>query len=146
MMENQVDERAFQWCAGRDGEKEGDKVVFPQPQTEVVGAKILALAEAQRKGEFVPNRDKDMLSEALGTKEHGGRIRGMSKHLSFKDGFSNDRQRYRRHDRYKDEIKEAAEKALEARFNYYFAVAFAEQQQRQMISQTSLNNNSMMPP
>ena len=147
-----VNDRAFQWIKGREDEEDapdGTKTrAFKRPETEAVVEKIFDLAERQRNGEFVPNRDKDMLAESIGTKEHGGRIRGISKHLSFKDGFSNDRERYRRHDRYKDEIKEAAEKALQARFSDYFAAALAEQQQRQMITQPSVTNNLMVmqPP
>jgi len=52
-----------------------------------------------------------VLSTALGSKEHGGRVRGVSSKLSFKDGFQEDRSTYKRHDRYKEEMIQAAEQA-----------------------------------
>ena len=61
-----------------------------------------------------------MLSTAIGSKEHGGRVRGMSSKLSIRDGFEKDRARYRSHDHYKEEIVAAAESAMEARFKDLF--------------------------
>jgi hypothetical protein len=52
----------------------------------------------------------------------------VSSKLTIKDGFQEDRASYRRHDRYKEEMKEAAEKALEARFREFFLAQIAEQQ------------------
>ena len=77
---------------------------------------MLQLAELQKKGQFKANREKDVLSMAIGSKEHGGRVRGMSSKLSIKDGFEKDRARYRSHDRYKEEIVATAENAMEAMF------------------------------
>ena len=62
-----------------------------------------------------------MLSTALGSKEHGGRIRGVSSKLTFKDGFQEDRSTYKRHDLYKEEMILAAEKAAESKFKEIFA-------------------------
>ena len=61
-----------------------------------------------------------MLSTAIGSKEHGGRVRGMSSKLSIRDGLEKDRARYRSHDHYKEEIVVAAESAMEARFKDLF--------------------------
>ena len=44
----------------------------------------------------------------------------MSSKLTIKDGFQKDRASYKRHDRYKEYLREAAEKALETRFKDYF--------------------------
>ena len=70
-----------------------------------------------------------MLSTAIGSKEHGGRVRGLSSKLSIKDGLEKDRARYRSHDRYKEEIMVVAESAIVARFKDLFFAALAEQQQ-----------------
>ena len=48
---------------------------------------MLKLAELQKKGEFKPNREVDVLSTTIGSKEHRGRVRGMSSKLSIKDGL-----------------------------------------------------------
>jgi len=90
---------------------------------------MLQLAQLQKNGQVKPNRDKDVLRMAIGSKEHGGRVRGMSSKLSIKDGFEKDRARYRSHDRYKEEIVAAAESAMEARFKDLCFATLAEQQQ-----------------
>jgi hypothetical protein len=65
-----------------------------------------------------------VLSTAIGSKEHGGRVRGMSSKLTIWNGFPEDRASYRRHDCYKEEMKE---KALEAKFKEFFLAQMAEQ-------------------
>ena len=69
-----------------------------------------------------------MLSTAIGSKEHGGRVRGLSSKLSFKDGFEKDQSRYKSHDRYKEEIVEAAEIAMEAKFKDLLRATVVDQQ------------------
>ena len=71
-----------------------------------------------------------MLSTAIGSKEHGGRVRGMSSKLSIKDGFEKDKARYRSHDRYKEEIVAAAENIKQAKFKDMLRAALAEQHQQ----------------
>jgi len=71
-------------------------------------SKIYELSDLQSQGKFKAKRDKDVLSTALGFKEHGGHVRGVSSKLSFKDGFQEDRSTYKRHDRYKEEMIQAA--------------------------------------
>ena len=78
------------------------------------------LTELQKQGKFSIKRDKDVLITAIGTKEHRGRIRGVSSKLTFRDT-------YKRHDRYKEEMIQAAEKAAESKFKEMFA-QLAEQQ------------------
>ena len=90
--------------------------------------RMLQLAELQKKGQLKSNREKDVLSTAIGSKEHGGRVRGMSSKLSIRDVFEKDRARYRSHDRYKKDIVAAAENAMEARFKDLFFATLAEQQ------------------
>ena len=68
-----------------------------------------------------------MLSMAIGSKEHGGRVRGLSSKLSIKDGFEKDQARYRSHDRYKEEIVAAVENAMQAKFKDLFMSTLAEQ-------------------
>ena len=73
-----------------------------------------------------------MLSIALGSKEHGGRVIGVSSKLSSRDGFQEDRSTYKRHDRYKEEMIQAAEKVAESKFKEMLA-QMAEQQQSEQI-------------
>ena len=84
-------------------------------------SKIYELTDLQSQGKFKAKRDKDVLSIALGSNEHGGRVRGVSSLLSFKDGFQEDRSTYKRHNRYKEEMIQAAEQAAESKFREMFA-------------------------
>uniref|UniRef100_K3ZEJ1 DUF8039 domain-containing protein n=1 Tax=Setaria italica TaxID=4555 RepID=K3ZEJ1_SETIT len=111
-----LDEHGWQWLAARKPTIVDGKPTFSTVETNQMAEKIYDFSERQRKGESVPNRDKDVLSSALGTKEHGGRVRGVSSKLSIKDGFERDRASYKSHSRYKEDLREAAEKALQTRF------------------------------
>ena len=106
---------------------------FDEPQAEAVTQKMYELTDLQSQGKFKTKRDKDVLSTALGSKEHGGRIRGVSSKLSFKDGFQEDRSTYKRHDRYKEEMIQAAEKVGESKFKEMFA-QIPEQQSGQLVT------------
>ena len=94
---------------------------FDTPETEAVAQKIYKLTEFQKQGKFSVKRDKDVLSTAIGTKEHRGRIRGVSSKLTFRDGFEMDCSTYKRHDHYKEEMIQATEKAAESKFKEMFA-------------------------
>ena len=89
---------------------------FDTPETEAVAQKMYKLTEFQKQGKFSVKRDKDVLSTAIGTKEHEGHIRGMSSKLTFREEFEEDRSTCKRHDCYKEEMIQAAEKAAESKF------------------------------
>ena len=56
----------------------------------------------------------DLLSAALGTKEHGGRTRGVSKKATFKEGFADiNPEMYKKHDLFKQNIRDEAQKVGE---------------------------------
>jgi hypothetical protein len=88
--------------------------------------KYYNLPSFRKKVSSNPHREKDVLSTAIGSKEHGGRVRGLSSKLSVKDGFEKDWARYRSHDRYKEEIVAATENAMQAKFKDLFMATFAE--------------------
>ncbi|KAJ1262042.1 hypothetical protein BS78_09G076900 [Paspalum vaginatum] len=69
-------------------------------------------AEQQKAGKFVSYREKDCLSVAIGTKEHGGRCRAILSKLYWKEGFAKDRAMYKKHDLYKQETRETAEEVF----------------------------------
>jgi hypothetical protein len=109
------------------------KPILDQLETEAVAQKMYQLTELQKQGKFKAKRDKDVLSTAIGSKEHEGRVRGIFSKLTIRDGFQEDRASYRRHDYYKEEMKEAAEKALEAKFKEFFLAQMAEHQQSGLL-------------
>ena len=124
-------ERAAFWLQARKPKIVEGKSHFDKPETEAVAQKMYELTELQKQGKFSIKRDKDVLITAIGTKEHRGRIRGMSSKLTFRDGFEEDHSIYKRHDRYKEEMIQAAEKAAESKFKEMFA-QLAEQQSGQI--------------
>jgi hypothetical protein len=58
------------------------KPKFDQPKSEVVAESMFHYAELQKQGMFKPNRDIDLLSAAIGSKELGGYVRGVSSKLT----------------------------------------------------------------
>jgi len=81
-----------------------------------------------------------VFSIAIGSKEHGGHVRGLSSKLSIKDGFKKDKARYRSHDHYKEEIMAVAEHAMQAKFKDMLRAALADQEvgQQQLVAVASL--------
>jgi len=114
-------ERVAFWLQARKPKIVEGKPHFDKPETKAVAQKMYELTKLQKQGKFSVKRDKDVLSTASGTKEHRGRIRGVSSKLTFRDGFEEDRSTYKRHDRYKEEMIQAAEKAAESKFKEMFA-------------------------
>nr|TKW25490.1 hypothetical protein SEVIR_3G123500v2 [Setaria viridis] len=112
-----LDERGWQWLAARKHTIVYGKPTFSTPETNQVAKNIYDLFERQRKGEFVSNRDKDVLSS-----------RGFLE-LSMKDGFERDRASYNSHSHYKEYLREAVEKALQTRFKDFLLATLVEQQQ-----------------
>ena len=123
-----LDERGWQWIQARKPKPVEEKPKFEQPETDMVAQKMLELAKLQKLGKFKPQREHDVLSTTIGSKEHGGRVRGLSSKLSIEDGFEKDKARYRSHDRYKEEIVAAAENAMQDKFKDMLRAVLAEQQ------------------
>ena len=121
-----MDERGWRWLEARKPKIVEGKTKFDRPETEAVADKMLELAELQKQGKFKPHRERDVLSTAIGSKEHGGCVRGLSSKLSLKYGFEKDRSRYRSHDI--EEIVAAAEIAMEAKFKDLLRATVVDQQ------------------
>nr|TKW21838.1 hypothetical protein SEVIR_4G147400v2 [Setaria viridis] len=56
------------------------KVKFKHPTIDQIYERLEQLAEAQKKGLFKLDREKDQLTAATKTAEHSGRVQGMSQH------------------------------------------------------------------
>ena len=66
-----------------------------------VAKKLVDAVELVRQGKYVPDREDDELSLALGNKEHWGRCRGRGGGVGFLEGFPEDAATYRKHCRSK---------------------------------------------
>jgi hypothetical protein len=100
-----LEEHGWWWVQARKPKIVEGKPKIDQPETEAMAAKMLELAELQKQGKFEGNREEDVLNVAIGSKEHGGRVRDVSSQLTIKDGFQNDRARYRSHERYTKSLR-----------------------------------------
>jgi hypothetical protein len=76
-------------------------VSFPKPSTEQIYQMLEGLVEMQKNGLLVPNREKDMLTAAIGTPEHYGCVRGISSTLPWGKAFHEHRSSYKKWDCYK---------------------------------------------
>ena len=74
-----------------------------------------------KEGKFIPDREKDELSEALGTKEKGGHTRGLGQ-VPWNQGFHEDRESYRsraRAKRRKEQVESDRLESLEKRMKRF---------------------------
>lgn len=71
-------------------------------QLRELAERLLELIRKSERGEFIPDRDRDELTAALGNPEHPGRTRGLGI-VSWKHGFREDIGSYRSRKRKKDE-------------------------------------------
>jgi len=100
-----IDERSMFWLKAREGkDKETGELVIPDQRTLAVAQSIHELAQKKVKGEFVPRREQDELSLALGNKEHPDCGRGFSSKYGLKLGFPNQLAMYKTRQHYKDDL------------------------------------------
>jgi len=71
----------------RNLEESGSSLKFGKPATQEAVSRIMKYSEDIKKGSFTPSREKDELSLGLGNPEHTGRVRGLGKHKTWKEGF-----------------------------------------------------------
>lgn len=81
----------------------GGVVVFKDQKLQEVAVKIKNIVTQQQAGTFMPDRDWDEPTYALGKLKHLGCVRGVSSKTSWKDGFKDDAHIYKKRDRYKEE-------------------------------------------
>ena len=99
-----IDERGCDYFNARRPKrlKEG-RTKYNEPNNKTVEKALIAVNAAKERGEFTPNREHDLLMEALGNREHRGRVRCVSLRMSWKnvDSWKSDavshypRQRYK---------------------------------------------------
>ncbi|GJN10049.1 hypothetical protein PR202_ga28108 [Eleusine coracana subsp. coracana] len=77
------------WVYGRSKlTDEGEIIVKDLTTVEVVQALKGPITTQTGAGLFTPQYHKDELAKAIGTKEHDGRVRGVSSSATWKEGFS----------------------------------------------------------
>jgi hypothetical protein len=102
-----MDERSRNWILAQvPAIAHNGNVSFQKPSTEQIYQKLEELAEMQKKGLFVPDREKDMLTTAIGMPKHLGHVRGISSTLPWGKAFREHRSSYKKRDRYKEKIED----------------------------------------
>ena len=77
---------------------------FSKPEIPKAAMKIIKLAEDKKKGLFTPSRANDELTVALGNKEHTGQIRGKGKMVIWKEGWDEDKEKYKKRAKKNEDI------------------------------------------
>ena len=93
-----------------------------------------SLSSACSEGSFQADREKDILSTALGNKEHPGRMRGKGVNVPWRDGFGDDYCTYRSRKRSKAEYDTVLEQVLTAKFQG--EIASLRDQVNQLLNQS----------
>ncbi|XP_017218614.1 uncharacterized protein LOC108196049 isoform X3 [Daucus carota subsp. sativus] len=79
--------RSYDWVRARTKKKEDDSYYIANSQTKEVFDKMGELQKQVSDGSWTPQGHDDILSRALGRKEHGGRVRGVGGGAKIKDVF-----------------------------------------------------------
>src|ERR1041385_6642980 len=115
-------ERARNWFFGVGGtfHPETGKCFWTNEQLRVPITKLEELIAQTKAGTFVPDRENDELTMALGNPENPGRTRGTASSLPWKHGFPDAggykrRERKRKQEQSKIQNLHAREQALEER-------------------------------
>src|SRR6266542_3578275 len=91
-----LDDRSKNWMLGRRSTSSScAELSFNKPETVEVVNKLAKIHAQATQGSFVPDRENDVLTKALRTKEHPGRARGFGSKVTKKKGFPQDAHRYK---------------------------------------------------
>src|SRR6266540_2264301 len=89
-----LDERSKNWMLGRRLTSSScAELSFNKPEIQEVVQKIAEIQAQVIEGSFVPDREHDILTKALGIPEHPGRTRGKGSKVPWKTGFPQDAHR-----------------------------------------------------
>ena len=113
-----LDDRSKNWMLGRRSTSSSCvELSFNKLETVEVVNKLEEIHTQVTQGSFVPDRENDVLTKALGTKEHPGRTRGFGSKVPWKKGFPDDLYKYKSRrnaeQRRREEFKAAFEEMYE---------------------------------
>ena len=106
------DERSRNWVYARSQRTESGDLAFSSQEIMEVTQTIQGLA---KEGSLEPDRENDLLTKALGNKEHSGRTRGIGSKVGWKHGFP-EAAGYRSRDRYKKTLEEQIQEHVKFQF------------------------------
>src|SRR5438128_6205313 len=121
-MYTNLDERSKNWILPRRSTSSScAELSFNKPETQEVVKKIAEIQAQVTQGSFVTDRENDILTKALGNKEHPGQTRGIGSKVPWKKGFPQDLYKYksrrnseqRRMEEFQEGVKAAFEQMYE---------------------------------
>ncbi|XP_006652090.2 uncharacterized protein LOC102716207 [Oryza brachyantha] len=146
--------RNYSMARGLTLSEDGGLILRGTRQAEVIH-KIVEAYDKSSQGEFVPDRENDELTLALGNKEHPGRTRGVGL-VPWKVGFPDSGNSYRSRSRGKaveslslqQEITAAVSSQLQARLDEHAALLSAqfEEKLQNALSQMQANSTKLPSP
>lgn len=86
--------RSYDWIRARTKPLEDGGYYFPNEKTKEVFQKMGELESQISDGSWTPQGHDDILSSALGTKEHGGRVSGVGGSVKIKDVFGSGKNKH----------------------------------------------------
>jgi hypothetical protein len=142
-----IDERVMNWLLAQSELTQDGKLVHKKKGVATVQEKAVEFTAKQRLGQFKSDREKDILSGALGTAEDTGRIHDVASQMPWKVSFPKDVWSYKKRDRYKKNIEDAIEEKMNAMFEIKFR-AFVDNfsQGRQLAELEQVTQTPSPPP
>ncbi|BAH93112.1 Os05g0359000 [Oryza sativa Japonica Group] len=137
-------QRARNWVRARAITTSDGSISFANTETEQVAQRVQQLAEESLQGSFQSCREKDILTEALGTKEHPGRTRGLGATVPWKAGFTDNSDLYKKHRRSKGECEETNVAQLKKEIYDELAAKIDSEVEERL--QQALNQRSVASP
>jgi hypothetical protein len=110
----------------------GDLVVNPKKGIAKVHTEIVRAISEVREGKFIPDRENDELTRALGNPEKPGRTRGFGPSVPWKSGFPEHIDTYRSRDRGKKRKEKEEEdriSGIQKQCNELYSLVQMQQQQ-----------------
>ena len=103
---------------------------FNKPKTQEVVKKFAEIQAQVTQGSFMPDRENDLLTKALGNKEHPGRTQGIGSKVPLKEGFPKDLHKYK--------SRKNAEQRRREEFKAAFGEMYEEKKKKERQEQETL--------
>jgi hypothetical protein len=133
----QLPPRARNWFLGHGGyvDEQTGELIAPPPIATPKNELVKALKEVEE-GKFIPDRERDVLTKALGNAEHTGRTQGLGPNYPWSIRFAEDVESYRKRERVKKRKEEEEKERIKKLEEKYDGMFMSMQKQIQELRQT----------
>jgi hypothetical protein len=120
---------------GKYVDEQTGELIAPPPIATPKNKLVKALKEVEE-GKFIPDRERDVLTKALGNAEHTGRTRGLGPNYPWSIGFAEDVESYGKRERGKKQKEEEEKERIKKLEEKYDGMFMSMQKQIQELRQT----------